>query len=151
MCVWPGLSFHHMWANFGVVNIIKLAWENNPTFGDTTSAFSMKWRLRNECRNSVLFQDASPPRFGCFWLVEANFHAARPMTNITQIWLVTHHQCGILHLFLRRHLAGKRVVALRNVGCFPRLYYYLHFINLWFRVINFLFSFHCLITASFHC
>ena len=34
-----------------------------------------------------------------------------------------------------------------NVCCFLRLDYYLHFINLWFTVINFLFSFHYLITV----
>ena len=48
---------------------------------------------------------------------------------------------------LRRHFAGKLVVRSRNVCCFPRLDYYLHFIYLWFPVKNFFFPF---IVCSLH-
>ena len=45
--------------------------------------------------------------------------------NTTQIWVVTRHlSMEFLRSFLRRHLAGKPVVALPNVGCFPRLHFY---------------------------
>lgn len=33
----------------------------------------------------------------------------------TQIWIVTHHQMEYLRLFLRRHIAGKPVMALQSV------------------------------------
>ena len=35
----------------------------------------------------------------------------QPIRSTTQIWVVTRHQYGILHSFLRRHFAGKPVVA----------------------------------------
>ena len=34
------------------------------------------------------------------------------------MWVVTRHLYGILQSLLKRHFAGKPVVALRNVGCF---------------------------------
>ena len=45
-------------------------------------------------------------------------HAARPIRNAIQTWVVTRCQHGISALVLRRHFAGKPVVALRNVDCF---------------------------------
>ena len=54
------------------------------------------------------------------------FHAARPISSTTQIWVVTRHQYGISALFLRRNLAEKPVVASPNVGCFLRLIYSFH-------------------------
>ena len=67
--------------------------------------------------------DASLPRSGlCFWLVESNF----PLGTTDQ----KHDQdlgsdassvMDFLRSFLRRHLAGKPVVASPNVGCFLRL------------------------------
>ena len=48
-------------------------------------------------------------------------NSIQPIRSTTQIWVVTSHQYGISALFLRRHLAGKPVVASPNVGCFLRL------------------------------
>ena len=48
----------------------------------------------------------------------SKFQAIR---STTQIYVVSVHQYGILRSFLRRHFAGKPVVAWRNVGCFLRL------------------------------
>ena len=48
-------------------------------------------------------------------------HAAPPIRSTTQIWVVTRHQYGFLHSFLRRHLARKPPVASPNVGYFLRL------------------------------
>ena len=38
----------------------------------------------------------------------------------TQIWVVIHHQYGILRAILRCHFSGKPVVSSRNDGCFLR-------------------------------
>ena len=40
----------------------------------------------------------------------------------TQIWVVMHHQYGISVLVSQMSIAGKPVVALRNVTCFLRLF-----------------------------
>ena len=48
-------------------------------------------------------------------------NSIQPIRSTTQIWVVTSHQYGISALFLRRHLAGKPVVASPNDGCFLRL------------------------------
>ena len=47
--------------------------------------------------------------------------AARPIRSTTQIWVVRFISMEFLHSFLRRHLAGKPVVASPNVGCVLRL------------------------------
>ena len=44
----------------------------------------------------------------------------QPIRSTIQNWVVMRHQYGISAL-VRRHLAGKLVVASPNVGCFPRL------------------------------
>ena len=54
------------------------------------------------------------------WLNQIS-HMARPIRSTNQIWVVTHYSMEFLSSFLRRHLAGKPVVALPNVGFFLRL------------------------------
>ena len=91
------------------------------TFGDATTGFPAKWSLRNERRNSILMTRHFPELGSVSdWLNQIS-HAARPIRSTTQIWVVTRHQYGFLHSFLRRHLAGKPLVASPNVGCFLRL------------------------------
>ena len=65
---------------------------------DATTGFPAKWRLRGKRRVGNLLQ---------------------PIRNTTQIWRVISME--FLRSFLRRHFAGKPVVASRNVGCFLRL------------------------------
>ena len=53
--------------------------------------------------------------------MEDKWLAARSVKrkSTAQIWVVTRHQYGISELVgLRRHFAGKPVVASPNVGCF---------------------------------
>ena len=54
------------------------------------------------------------------WLNQIS-HAARPIRNTTQIWVVTRHHYGISALVSQKSLAGKTVVAWPNVCCFFRL------------------------------
>ena len=62
--------------------------------------------------------DVSVPRSGqCF--------QSRPIRSTNQIWVVTLYQYEtFLRSFLRRHFAGKPVVASRNDGSFLRLQMY---------------------------
>ena len=66
-----------------------------PTFGDATTGFPTKWRLRNERRNSILMTRHYPDLSSASdWLNQMS-HAARPIRSTTQIWVVTRHQYGI--------------------------------------------------------
>ena len=54
------------------------------------------------------------------WLKQIS-HAARPIRSTTQMWEVRVISIEFLRSFLRRHLAGKPVVASPTVGCILRL------------------------------
>ena len=99
----------------------QISLRKQPTFGDATTGSPAKWRLRNERSNSILMTRHYPDLGGSSdWLNQIS-HAARPMRSTTQIWVVTRYSMEFVSSFLRRHLAGKPVVALPNVGCFLRL------------------------------
>ena len=74
---------------------ISLTWNGckntlrkQPTFGDATSGFPAKVRLINECRNSILMTRHYPDLGSASdWLIQI-FHAARPISSTTQIWVV---------------------------------------------------------------
>ena len=92
-----------------------------PTFGDATTGFPAKWRLRNEGRNSLLMTRHYPDLGSASdWLNQIS-HAARPIRSTTQIWVVNRHQYGISALVSQTSFGGKLVVASANVGCFLRL------------------------------
>ena len=59
-----------------------------PTFGDATTGFFAKWRLRNERRNSVLMRHYQDLGSASAWLNQIS-HAARPIRSTTLIWVVT--------------------------------------------------------------
>ena len=87
--------------------VCKSSLRQQPTFGDAATGFPAKWRLRN----SILMTRHYPDLGSVFdWLNQIS-HSAGPIRSTTQIWVVTHYQYGISALFLRRHLAGKPVVA----------------------------------------
>ena len=105
-----------------------------PTFGEATTSFPAKWRLRNEHRNSILmtchYQDLGSTS-DCFWLDEANFQPIRSTqdpdlgsdTTSDVIFagkLVLRLLIYSLTLLHRKEIK-KLVEAWRNVGCFLRL------------------------------
>ena len=157
---------------------VRFSLGKQPTFGDATTGFPAKWRLRNERRNSVLISSGSrrgaqggqPPLFSdqtevrraekFFWrpllpCLRVWMTALPSYLKVwirhcwwrftTQIWVVpligwikfpTRHDQSealprsgwwrvismeFLRSFLRRHFAGKPVVASKSVGCFLRL------------------------------
>ena len=78
------------------MSVYRPLWDFEPCLLSRT--FPAKWRLSNEC-GKFNTDEASLPRSG--W------------------WRVISME--LLRSFLRRHLAGKPVVASPNVGCFLRL------------------------------
>ena len=92
------------------------------TFGDATTGFPAKWRLRNERRNSILMTCHYPDLGSASdWLNQIS-HAARPIRSTTQIWVVTRHQYGISALVSQTSFGGETNGSVaKNVGCFLSL------------------------------
>ena len=89
-----------------------------PTFRDAITGFLTKWRLRNERRNSILTTRHNPDLGSASDRRKQISYAARPIRSTTQISRRCFISMEFLRPFLRRHFAGKRVVASQNVGCF---------------------------------
>jgi len=104
ICALSGLSFHHPWVNFGVENKTSLTKQD---IGDATTAFSERWRLRNERRNFTLMTRQYPGMGSISdWLKQIS-RAARPIRNTTHTWVVTRHQYGISALVSQTSFRGK--------------------------------------------
>ena len=103
--------------------ILIVSLRKQPTFGDATTGFPAKSRLRNEHRNSIVMTCHYPDLGSASdWLCCVG-DLIQPIrsTNIPrsgQRYIVS---MEFLCSFLRHHLAGKPVVALPNVSCFLRL------------------------------
>ena len=104
ICVLSGLSFHH--PGLILVWWIKLA-SPNKAFGHATTAFSVRWRLRNEPRNSILMTRQYPGMGSVSdWLKQIS-RAARTIRNTTHTWVLTRHQYGISALVSQTSFRGK--------------------------------------------
>ena len=111
----PTLIYSNLlWVSRCRTNLISL--RKQPTFGDATTGFPAKWRLRNEPRNSILmtchYQDLGS---ASDWLNQIS----QPITSTAQIWVVTRHQYGIPALVSQKSFDGE--ASGPNVGCFLRL------------------------------
>ena len=94
---------------------MALAWANAWHFGTWPLVSPrLKWRLRNDYRNSILMTDVGS---AYDWLKKISL-TVRPIRITTQIWVVTHFCSRFSDVILR---GGKPVVASRNAGCFLRL------------------------------
>ena len=77
-----------------------------PTFGDATTGFPAKWRLRNGRRNSTLITRHYPELGSASdWFSQIS-HAIRPIRSSTQIGVVTRHQYWISHTSFRGETSG---------------------------------------------
>ena len=79
----------------------------NLSFGDATTGFPAKGRMRNECRNFILmtrhYLDLGS---AADWLNQIS-RLARPIRSTAQIWEVTRHQYGISALVSQTSFGGK--------------------------------------------
>ena len=80
--------------------ILTAGWTNSslrkqPTFGDATTGFPAKWRLRNEHRNSILMMHHYPDLGYAFDWSCGMGNLIQPITSTSQIWVVMRHQNGI--------------------------------------------------------
>ena len=88
--------------NFNVLSLRKQS-----TFGDTTTGFPAKWRLRNKCRNSTLITHHYPDLCcASDWLNQISY-ISRPIGSTTKIWVVTLHQYGISAFISQMSFGGE--------------------------------------------
>ena len=109
-------------SNFALTTVFKSSWnnyifqrvfENNslrkqPTFGDATTVYPAKWRLRNERINSTLMmrhysQDLDS---ASDWSYRVG-NLIQPIRSTTQISVVTRHQYGISALVSQTSFGGE--------------------------------------------
>ena len=83
-----------------------LSMRKQPTFGDVTTGFPAKWRLRNGGRNSILITRHYPDLGSASDWSNQISHAPRPIRSTTQIWVVTRHQYWISHTSFRGETSG---------------------------------------------
>ena len=99
-----------------------LAWEKQPTFGNATTGFPAKWRLRNESGNSILMtRHQIWASSASDWLNQIS-HAARPIRSTTQIWVVTRNQYELVWNFCARFssFGGETSDSVTKCRLFPQ-------------------------------
>ena len=78
-----------------------------PTFRDATTGFPAKWRLRNECRNSILMTRHYPDLGSAsHWSCRVE-NLLQPIRSTTQIWVAMRHQYGISALVAQTTFCGE--------------------------------------------
>ena len=90
-------------TEFFLKKLCKSSLRQQPTFGDATTSFPAKWRLRIERRNSILMTRHYPDLGSVSdWLKQISC-AARPIRKLPRSdwWLVISME--FLHLFLKRY------------------------------------------------
>ena len=79
-----------------------------PIFGDATTGFPAKWRLRNEHRNSILMTRHYPNLGSASdWSCRVG-NLIQPIRSNTPIWVVTRHQYDCLNQISHRGTTNQK-------------------------------------------
>ena len=90
-----------------IVNFYKHSLRKQQTFGDATTSFPVKWRLRNEHRNSILMTRHYPDLGDASdWLCRVG-NLLQPIRSTIQFWVVARHQYGISVLVSQTSFCGE--------------------------------------------
>ena len=101
------LRLHIPWRSGNVSYFFSSSMRKQPTFGDATTGFPTKWRLRNERRNSILMTRHYPDLGSASdWSCRVG-NLIQPIRSTTQIWVVTRHQYGISALVSQTSFGGE--------------------------------------------
>ena len=97
---------------------VTVAWENSWRYSWHHHWFP--WEMKSWEQNVLVRFTTKMIDLGSLSLVEANFslYTTNRALPIAGYWRIINMEC--LHLFLRCHVAGKRVLASQSVSCFPR-------------------------------
>ena len=94
------------------------------TFGDATTGFPAKWRLRNE-PNSILMTRHYPDLDSASdWSCRVG-NLIQPIRATTQIWAVTRHQYGISALVSQMSFRGETSGDVAKCGLFSQAVTYI--------------------------
>ena len=102
------LYSYRFWDNLSQTYVKRLvSLRKQPIFGDATTGFPAKWRMRNDRRNSIP-RTRHYPDLGSAsdWLNHIS-HAQRPIRSTAQILVVTRHQYGISGLVSQTSFGGE--------------------------------------------
>ena len=100
--------------------------KKQPTFRDAITCFIAKWRLRNDCRNSILMVCHYPDQGSASDWSFRVVNLLQPIRSITQIWVVTRHQYGISAVLTQMSLRGEISGGVAN---FLGYYFYFYYFN----------------------
>ena len=104
-------------------NKLRVSLRKQSTFGDATTGFPVKWRLRSERRNSILMTRHYPDLGSASdWLNQISY-AALPVRSTTQISIATCHQYGISALVSERLFVGETSGSVAKYRLFSRANY----------------------------
>ena len=119
--VWEKLFDDHYRVKYPKISGSNVSLRKQLTFGDATTGFPAKWRLRNKRRNSILMTRHYPDLGSASdWLCCVG-NLIQPIRSTTQIRVVSRHQYGISALVCQTSFGGKTVVASPSFGFFLRL------------------------------
>ena len=110
---YPWLANHGQNASFSSLR-------KQPTFGNATTGFLTKWRLRDECRNTTLMMFhyldlGSDSDWSCHV-----GNLIQPIRSTTQIWVVTRHQYGISVLISQTSFGRETSCSVAKCRLFPQ-------------------------------
>ena len=98
-------TFSTLFSLFSWLEILHL--RKQSTFHDATTGSPVKWRLRNERRNSILMTYHNPDLGSASdWLCRV-WNLLQPIRSSTQIWVVTRHLYGISVLIFQTSFCGE--------------------------------------------
>ena len=128
--VWKDLSLirplgYKPYSRFAFLEFSLLcSLRKQPIFGDATTSFPAKWRLRNKQRNSIqMTRHYSDLGCASDWLNQIS-HARRPIRSTTQIWLVTRHHYGISAIVSQTSFGGETSGSVAKCRLFSQATYY---------------------------
>ena len=101
------ISYHYFFTKICSSSYKPFSLRKQPTFGEATTGFPAKWRLRNERRNSILRTRLYPDMGSASdWSCRVA-NLIQPIRSTTQIWVMTRYQYGISALVSQTSFCGK--------------------------------------------
>ena len=102
------------------VSNLTVSLRKQPTFGDATTSFPAKWRLRNKCKNSMLVTCHYPDMGSASdWSCSVG-NLIQPIRSTTQIWVLTRHQYGISALVSQTSFGGETTGSVAKCRLFSQ-------------------------------
>ena len=101
------ISYHYFFTKICSFSYKPFSLRKQTTFGEATTGFPAKWRLRNELRNSILVTRHYPDMGSASdWSCRVA-NLIQPVRSSTQIWVVRRHQYEISALVSQTSFGGK--------------------------------------------